>query len=61
MLNCRTTALPILPEVKTEPNRLNRTAHGVLILKAVRVRDGFIRMSDLAPDDLLQHAALSEP
>ena len=52
---------PILPEVKTETRRLNRATHGILILKTIIVRDGLIRMSDLAPDDLLQHTACSEP
>ena len=57
----RISSSPILPEVKTETSRLNRATHGILILKTILVRDGLIRMSDLAPDDLLQHSALAEP
>ena len=47
--------------MKTEAGSFDRSAYRGFILKAIDVRDGLIRMSDLAPDDLLQHTALSEP
>ena len=58
---CRDCLSSDVLKVKTETRRFDCRAYRVLILKTVRVRDGFIRVSDLAPDDLLQHTALSEP